>query len=879
MKSIISLFSIIILIHLLSLNITDGQSQDDALPPGVIHQFKHRYSVFTVAFSPDGKLLASGGDNNTVKIWDVTGGNEYDDFNGHHKEVMSVAFSPDGKFLASACLDGFVRIWDVSSRNRHKTFTHGGWVKAVAFSPDAKTLASGGGDREGSVMLWDVKASQNRHITTFPGHTGIVESVVFSPDGQFLASTSRDKTAKLWDVTGQQMLKAFTRHSKVVHSAAFSSDGDILATSGRDYTIKLWKISSGEVVANINVFSNRYVYAVALTFSPDGKHLASACSDNIVRVWNIDNFSHTYVLRGHTDAATSIAFSPDGRTLASGSQDRSVLLWDLSHFNIVAPTPEPKPNPGPTADPNYKPTPQLMAVDTIPPEIVIRTPSQRVVPADIEQLPVRGIATDNNGISEVKVNGNETPVLADGRFTATVPLYGKEIEIRVTATDIHGNLGTKRFTVNRPVPVDITPPTILIFSPTERDLPPDTDQIFIQGKVTDDNSIREVKVNGQKILFTSDGRFKENVILKKGENEVRITATDAHGNTDTSRITVNVPIPPNPGPEIRILEPIATIRGLKRMIFVSEESVRVYGEVFDDDGIAEVKINGTKVLVRGKYFEKVVQLIYEDNVIHITATDNLSNKSEKKIIVNRPPNNRPDKDHALLFAVDDYYHWPNLSKPISDARKLQKDLENIYGFRTRLVENPTKADIFRVFREYAKMEYTDDSQLFIFYAGHGHFDDTLKVGHFVSRDTKLPKDDSEMLSYVSHSDIRDIIDRLNCKHIFLVLDTCYSGTFGRELAMRGEENLSKQRLSNEDIDRILEYTTRRYLTSGGKEQVPDNSPFVRSLLGALRDKGGVDNILTIKEILHYMEHLDNPKPCESGFGSDEPGSDFLFFAK
>ena len=143
----------------------------------------------------------------------------------------------------------------------------------------------------------------------------------------------------------------------------------------------------------------------------------------------------------------------------------------------------------------------------------------------------------------------------------------------------------------------------------------------------------------------------------------------------------------------------------------------------------------------------------------------------------------------------------------------------------------------------------------------------------------MPKDDIEMLSYVSHSRVRDIIDRMRCKHVFLVLDTCYSGTFDRLIAMRGETEDESDVLSENDTERILKYTTRRYLTSGGKEQVPDDSPFVRALLTSLRSEGGRDKILTIKEILWYMEKVVKPKPCASGFGSNERESDFLFFAK
>ena len=181
--------------------------------------------------------------------------------------------------------------------------------------------------------------------------------------------------------------------------------------------------------------------------------------------------------------------------------------------------------------------------------------------------------------------------------------------------------------------------------------------------------------------------------------------------------------------------------------------------------------------------------------------------------------------------------------------------------------------------EYAQKAYTDEDQLFIFFAGHGHFHNIFKEGYLVLQDTKLPKADTTMGSYLSHSEFRNIIDRMPCKHILLALDTCYSGTFDERIAMRGEAEAPFDSLSPADIERIKTYKTRWYLTSGAIEQVPDDSLFIRALLEALRSKGGRNNILTIDEILYYLKKVENPKPRASEFGSNERGSNFLFLAK
>ena len=221
--------------------------------------------------------------------------------------------------------------------------------------------------------------------------------------------------------------------------------------------------------------------------------------------------------------------------------------------------------------------------------------------------------------------------------------------------------------------------------------------------------------------------------------------------------------------------------------------------------------------------------------------------------------------------------------PLFDAQAIGEDLRKIYGFQVELIHNPTKKNIREALLRYAKQEYTSEDQLFIFFAGHGHFNKTLREGYLVAEDTQHPAIDIIMDTYLSHSEFRNLIDRMSCKHIFLALDTCYSGTFDQRIAMRGEAEDMFKTLLNEDIERKQTYTTRWYLTSGAKEQVPDggkgHSPFAHKLLEALRSKGGIDNILTIDEVLSYLKKLDNPKPRASEFGSNEPGSDFLFIAK
>ena len=895
MKRKIFLFNVTLLIYIANLTISDGQVPADNLPDGVLTRFSPGASVYTVAFSPDGKFLASGGDDNAVILWNVVDENEREAFIEHSKAVTSVAFSPDGKLLASASLDGYVRLWHVSSEGRRISLRHGDSVESVAFSSDGKTLVSGGGDQEGSVILWDVP--QKRDIATFSGHGSIVESVVFSPDGQILASASRDNTIKLWDIVGRRMRKTLSGHSSVVHAVAFSPDGETLASSSRDNTIKLWKVSSGENLATFEIQNNLYVYAEAIAFSLDGKLLASACVDYTVKLWDVVNHREAATLTGHHGGVTSVAFSPDGRTLASGSRDRTVLLWDLSHFGFEIPPiadasevsdfPEVDEPENPRIDSlSEEPEPSVSESeslphrqDTTPPEIVIHSSMERIVNSTVREVPVKVDVTDDSRIADVWINGREASVLEVGVFSGTVPLNHGENEIRITATDVHSNMGTHRFTIVREEPdhIDPIPPEIVIHSPTSRSARVTTEQFTIEGSIIDDAGIPEVWVNDVKVVVSEVGEFTATILLDFGENEIHVTATDTQGNIDTNVLIVHRE--DTEGPKIQILSPeYSDSRGFQPIINSLAESVLVSGIVTDPSGVVAVKVNGIEAQVRGDKFETTVSLVDGNNLIRVTATDTWDNQSVKEIVRSVPPPPPPRKNYALLFAVDTYDHWSTLRYPRVDAISVKRDLEDIYGFQVELIQNPTKADILHELHKYAQKEYTPEDQLLIFFAGHGDFDTVTNMGYLVSQDTKKPEDDPYRMSYFSHSYFRDLIDRMSCKHIFLVMDTCYSGAFDERLAMRGEGEDVFRSLSQTDVARILTYTTRWYLTSGAKEQVPDDSLFARALLEALRSRGGRDNVLTIKEILTYFEGLSNPTPCFDEFGRNAPGSDFLFIA-
>ena len=320
--------------------------------------------VTTLAFNPDGKTLASGGNDEVIRFWDVSTGELQLTFAAHANTIDFLRYSPDGKFLVSqggdnnVCLwdahtgeflqmlttrtegvtsididfskdgktlvsvnsDETVRLWNPYTGEQLKTIKQIGNLEVVQYSPDGKIFACSD-DRKGTVLLFDADTGELLHDLEIPGQRKRVNYFRFSPDGWTLAVSSGVEIY-FWDANTGELQKTITEYSEVVGTVIYSPDGNTLASL--DDIVRIWDVKTQKLLKTIAPKSS----ISAIAYSPNGETLACGTCDNTILLWRTGTWEHKATFEGHTKNVASVAFSPDGYILASGSRDRTIRLWN-----------------------------------------------------------------------------------------------------------------------------------------------------------------------------------------------------------------------------------------------------------------------------------------------------------------------------------------------------------------------------------------------------------------------------------------------------------------------------------------------------------------------------------------------------------------------
>ncbi|HLI89997.1 MAG TPA: serine/threonine-protein kinase [Ktedonobacteraceae bacterium] len=281
----------------------------------------HDAQVWSAAWSPDGKRIASASSDKTVQVWNASDGMLLYTYTGHSDTVYAVTWSPDGRRVASASYDRTVQVWDATTGFYPITYTgHTSWVWTVAWSPDGLRIASGGGDR--TVQVWD--AATGDALYTYRGHTGFVHNLAWSLDSKSIVSSASDMTAQVWNASTGANLDTYRPYQAAAWGNCWSPNGERIASGCDDKTVQVWDAIGGD---------HRYVYyghsdfVYSVAWSPDGERIASGGDDKTVQIWNAVDGSDAVTYQGHTLGVRSVAWSPDGKRIVSASWDKTIKVW------------------------------------------------------------------------------------------------------------------------------------------------------------------------------------------------------------------------------------------------------------------------------------------------------------------------------------------------------------------------------------------------------------------------------------------------------------------------------------------------------------------------------------------------------------------------
>jgi WD40 repeat protein len=439
-------------------------------PHPITYLRAHKGRVQSVAFSPDGRLLASASFDGTIILWDVATYQPLPPLRlgGRPTKVYSVAFNPvDSQMLASGNEDGTIILWDVATQQpRARLLGYSGEVRSLAFRPDGQMLASSSQDK--TIILWDVSTRQPL-VQSLTGHTALVGSLAFSSDGQTLASGDDAGKIILWDVASRRQLdRPLTDHTSGVTSVTFSRDGQTLVSGSEDRTILLWDVTRPNDSRMHDRFRAHVSRVLSVALSPDGQTLASGGQESSVMLWDIaDPKRRGKPLNGHAKAVRSVAFSPNGQLLASGGDDHTVILWDISARQRLG---QPLIGPGNEVfSVAFSPNGQLLASGGDDHEVILWDVAARGLSQRLHghTAPVRSVAFSLDGQKLASSDRNGTIILWDISMDPWrgQPLIGPRNEVFSVAFSPDGRIlasGDKHGTV---ILWDVGPPGANIGTP------------------------------------------------------------------------------------------------------------------------------------------------------------------------------------------------------------------------------------------------------------------------------------------------------------------------------------------------------------------------------------------------------------------------------
>jgi WD40 repeat protein len=738
--------------------------------------------------------------------------------------VMQAEYSPFRNYFAITIGDNSIEIYD---KNWNKIFTYKGNPDSRAghfsFSPNEKYLAYAKYKSNNDVVIIDLKDKKVVQVLT--GHNYHITDIVYSNDGKLLATSSQDKTIRLWKLKNGLFVldQVLSEHQNSVNGLSFSFDNNYLASSGNDSRVIIRELKGGkyELFQELTDFKG---YVRDVEFHPSKNEMITVLNDDL-RVWHesANKFTLKKAYTDIIDIRTKVKYSPTGEYIVFGDGSRLKIF-------------------GNTVD-------GLTEVETI------------------------------YRHSEHVFGGTFSP---DGKFLVSFSSDKSAVIWEVTGVSPSGKslivdyLGDELSSAQKEVL------TSEVVSDILDNLSPALTSLRDEFETSLQFAERRKQLSGSVLLELQkqiEKYYNTKYDSKSGTIKIPLQSLIGY-NADLEIYKIRF-LETEAGVGIPIPDAKRFKKNWEKAHIIASKKIRKDGLCFEYTDFKLIPYNTSntfKVTPSENPFHLKVngggRRMYD-----LTETNAQLKKDDR---FKQVPEGDKGITMALLFATSIYDSFSDLINPVIDLNTIAEELRNNYGVVTEVIENATLNETLNKLRNYAKYDYSQNDDLLIFFAGHGNYDEIFNEGYVITSDSKL--DDEAKISCMSHSNLRTIVNNIPCNHILLVMDVCFGGTFDPIIAGRNRTADIYADISDKEfIARKQKYKTRLYLTSGGKEYVPDgrpghHSPFARRFIESLRNYGGKDGILTINEMLHFIEKVE-PQPCFGEFGDNEPGSDFLLIAK
>lgn len=657
----------------------------------------------------------------------------------------------------------------------------------------------------------------------------------FSSDGKYIVTTGSDNSIIIWITESGIIYRTLAGTKKRQNIALYSSEKNILLSGGEDNIVTLWNPATLKMVST---FSGHQGPIKSLDISPDSKYLATGSVDKTIRIWDISSGNLIYELKGHKKDVNSVQFSPDGKKLASGSADGTIILWNLVNGNILSSKEAHK---GWIRCVRFSPDGNIIASCGDDKLILIWSIPElnNLYTLTGHRNWVQSIDFTPDGKNMVSGGHDELIILweiATGKM-----LYQSEKQGQIVLS------------------VDISPDQ------------PD----FISASLLSE----DLKVWALSGLDEAQWKIPEPI--SPAETEIAVTQKEKPIEQETIKPPAEEEFP-DAYPKIEIYSPALTNNSLIQ----DQPEIFIIGRVDDPDGIYSLYINKNSVsLSEAGVFQHNLKLTKGINTVELIALNKLGKTNKRKftvdcrseyaeIVIPDVPDIQKGRYFALIIGINNYKDDGilDLDYPISDAESLYEVLLSHYTFEKEnitFLKNPELDDMILALDELGRKLTTNDN-LLIFYAGHGHWDDKSKLGYWLPSDAEM----YNTVKWFRNSTLRDFIGSIQTRHTFLIADACFSGAIFKTRAAFSA--------LSQGIEKLYDLPSRKAMTSGILQEVPDESIFIKYLVKRLQENE--EKYLSAEDLFSSFKSavMDN-SPNVPQFGTiqnvGDEGGDFIFITR